>query len=122
MPPISHDSRQFGRRRALIHAFVVNDRGIRITCLVRNISVGGALLEVEDPRLVANEFRLVVEADGFEADCSVRHRTPHGVGVFFKDIRIAKNGRDTREAGPRLESVMSGKLIGDLAPAALYDR
>ena len=105
MPHVTFDNRKFGRRRALIHAFIVNKYGHRIPCIVRNISVGGALLEVEEPKQVPNRFRLVIDADSFEADCDIRHRTAHGVGIYFNDIRIARNGCDTRFIGPKLQSL-----------------
>ena len=109
MSSIMREQRKFGRRRALIHAFIVNKCGHRLPCIVRNISVGGALLEVEQPKHVPNRFKLVVDADAFEADCDIRHRTEHGVGVFFEACRIARNGRDTRVIGPRLHSLGTGR-------------
>ena len=101
----SADNREFGRRRALIHAFIVNKHGHRTACIVRNISIGRALLEVEDPKQVPHKLTLVIEADGFEADCEIRHRVAHAIGVYFTDIRIARNGRDTRFAGPKLHTL-----------------
>ena len=105
MSHIKTEQRRFGRRRALIHAFIVNKNGHRIPCIVRNISTGGALLEVRDPKLVPNRLKLLIDADSFEADCDIRHRTAHGVGIYFRDIRIARHGCDTRFIGPRLESL-----------------
>lgn len=107
MSHIRPDQRRFGRRRALIHAFIVNKNGHRVPCIVRNISTGGALLEVRDPRQVPTKLTLLIEADSFEADCDIRHRTAHGVGIYFRDIRIARHGCDTRFIGPKLESLQS---------------
>lgn len=106
------DNRRFGRRRALIHALVVNERGGRTTCFVRNISVGGALLEVAEPQLVSQRLTLIVDSDDFEADCEVRHRTAHGIGIYFNEVRIGRNGQDTRYAGPRLTGQTGPVLIG----------
>ena len=105
MSRVKLDNRRFGRRRALIHAFIVNKNGHRIPCIVRNISMGGALLEVRDPKQVPNRLTLLIDADSFEADCDIRHRTAHGVGIYFRDIRIARHGCDTRYIGPRLDSL-----------------
>lgn len=102
------ESRRFGRRRALIHAFIVNKNGHRIPCIVRNISTGGALLEVKDPKQIPNRLTLLIDADSFEADCDIRHRTAHAVGIYFNEIRIARHGCDTRLMGPRLESLQAG--------------
>lgn len=105
MPHRPVENRRFGRRRALIHAFVVTKLGHRVPCIVRNISMGGALLEVEEPKQLPKSFKLVVDADSFEADCDIRHRTAHGVGIYFSAIRIARNGCDTRFVGPKLQSL-----------------
>ncbi len=101
MTRTTRDRRQFGRRRTAIHAMIVNDKGHRSACIVRNISIGGALLEIDNPALLPAYFTLQVEADGFAADCEIRHRTEHGVGVFFTEVRVARNGRDTRYLGPQ---------------------
>ena len=108
------DKRRFGRRRSLIHALVITSKGRRIPCLVRNISVGGALLELEQAQLASVTMKLIIEADGFEADCEIRHKSEHGVGVYFRDVRIEANGRDTRLAGPKLETAMQNVTISEL--------
>jgi hypothetical protein len=110
----SADLRRFGRRRALIHVFAVNSKALHVPCLVRNISMGVALLEVEDPLMLSQSFALIIDADGFAADCEIRHRGRHGVGVDFQDIRMAPNGIDSRLAGPQLVPNMKEVLIGDL--------
>lgn len=114
MTQISLDNRDFGRRRALIHAIIVNKRGARTACLVRNISSGGALLEVEEPHLISQSLKLIIEADGFEADCDVRHKSDFAVGVYFTEIRIGENGRDTRFDGPQLQKSMEPLRITDI--------
>lgn len=114
MQILSREYRKFGRRRALIHGFVVSQRGLRLPCLVRNISIGGALLEVEDPHMLPQRITLLVEVDDFEADCDIRHKTSHAVGVNFTDIRIGRRGIDTRFAGPKLEPAMQPVSIADL--------
>lgn len=109
------DNRQFGRRRSLIHAFIINTRGLRLSCLVRNISGGGGLLEVENPLIVPQRLTLLIDADQFEAECEVKHRTHHAVGVYFREIRIGRHGRDTRFAGPQLVNAMRDIRLSDLA-------
>ena len=107
MPRLQRDSRRFGRRRALIHACIVNKNGHRIPCIVRNISEGGALLEVDEPLQLPNKLLLRIESDGFEADCDVRHRTSHAIGVNFDNVCVARNGCDTRRAGPELSHLQT---------------
>ena len=109
------DNRQFGRRRSLIHPFITNSRGLRLSCLVRNISGGGGLLEVENPLIVPQRLTLLVDADQFEADCEVKHRTHHAVGVYFHEIRVGRHGRDTRFAGPQLVDAMRSITLGDMS-------
>jgi hypothetical protein len=106
-----NEQRQFGRRRTLIHAIVVTSNGCRQSCIVRNVSSGGALLELSDPHKLPVHFKLIVGADRFEAECEIRHRTANGVGVLFKGVRIARGGRDTRGAAPRLEGVREASPV-----------
>lgn len=109
MPRLQRDSRRFGRRRALIHACIINKSGHRIPCIVRNISKGGALLEVDEPLQLPNNLLLRVETDGFEASCDIRHRTSHAIGVNFENVRVARNGCDTRFAGPELSDLQTSE-------------
>ena len=95
----TNERRQFGRRRANLHAFIVVESKPRIACRVRNIADEGALLEVEARAPLPPYFKLVVEADKFEADCEIRHQTDHGIGVYFQKVRIGRNGRDSRNVG-----------------------
>lgn len=107
MSRLNRDKRQFGRRRTVIHAVVVLPKGGQLACIVRNISQGGALLEVEKPQHMPVHFRLIVAEDKFVADCEIRHRSDYAVGVFFKAVRIGRGGTDTREAAPDLSLVLT---------------
>ena len=111
-----HEQRQFGRRRTLIHAIVVTPNGCRQSCIVRNVSQGGALLELSDPHKLPVHFKLIVGADRFEADCEIRHRTENATGVLFKSIRIGRGGRDTRDAAPCLEGVRQASPVMTAEP------
>jgi hypothetical protein len=48
-----------------------------------DVSQGGALLQVSHPEWLPPRFRLIIEANGFEADCDIAHRTDNAVGVRF---------------------------------------
>jgi hypothetical protein len=50
---------------------------------MRDVSDGGALLEVPHPQWCPSRFRLVIEANGFETECEIVHRTATAVGVRF---------------------------------------
>jgi len=50
---------------------------------VRDVSLGGAKVELELSASLPNRFRLIVSAWQFEAECEVVHRTDESVGVRF---------------------------------------
>ena len=84
---------------------IVTPKGAQLSCIVRNVSQGGALLEVRDPEKLPKHFRLVISSDRFAADCEARHRTANGIGVLFTEVQIARGGRDTRDAAPSLDGM-----------------
>ena len=77
------ERRQFGRRQTRMHAFIVARGRPAVPCVVRDISAGGALLEVNHPSWLPSRFRVVIEPIQFEADCEVMRRTAEAVGVRF---------------------------------------
>jgi hypothetical protein len=79
----SAERRQFGRRRTCLHAVIVSRGRPAEPCVVRDISVGGALLEVSKPLLLPHRFRLHIEANGLDLECEIAHRGDNGVGVRF---------------------------------------
>lgn len=86
---------------------IITGKGMALSCIVRDVSLGGALLEVAHAEKLPVRFKLVISADRFEADCDVRHRTANGAGVMFTEVRIGRGGRDTRSAAPCLEGMRS---------------
>ncbi len=92
------ERRQFGRRTTVWHAWIVTSGPRRTACVVRNLSVTGALLELEVPAWLPPIFTLAIEDRDISIACEVRHRGQHGVGVSFSDP----------EAGRRL-SLLAGK-------------
>ncbi len=80
------ERRQFGRRTTLWHAWIVTPGQRRIACKVRNVSEGGALLELPVPEWLPAKFSLAVDEQGIVVACELRHRGRHGVGVTFADI------------------------------------
>jgi hypothetical protein len=80
------ERRQFGRRETNLHAFILIRGRPRMPCRVRNVSYGGVLVEPcagDNLDWLPTEFRLVIEAYDFEADCEIRHKGAHGIGVRF---------------------------------------
>ena len=53
-------------------------------CMVRNISQGGARLEVATPFGLHGTFTLVIEADHFVRDCRTVWNIEKRVGVAFE--------------------------------------
>ena len=77
------ERRQFGRRQTCVHAIIKARGRPALPCVMRDVSEGGALLEVSHPEWLPPRFRLIIEANGFEADCEVVHQTEGAVGVRF---------------------------------------
>lgn len=78
----SGDRRGKTRRTALKSARIVAKDGTAIECRVRNISDGGARLELNFPQLLPHTFDL--EADGMPTRlCSLRWAKGNLIGVQF---------------------------------------
>jgi hypothetical protein len=89
-PPKSFvERRQFGRRQTNVHGWIVLDGKRRLPCIVRNVSEGGALLELDVPKSLPFWFNLVVECKGFEARCEIRHSNETSLGVRFVRVETA---------------------------------
>lgn len=73
------------RKRALMGAKIAfKYHGATINCAVRNISLGGACLEVESPLGVPDTFDLVLERDQSSRSCRVVWRSEKRIGVAFQ--------------------------------------
>ena len=76
------------RRRVYKRARIVFDNGYAVfDCIVRNLSGGGAMLEVETPLGVPRAFRIVMSHDAKGRPCRVVWRTEKRMGVAFADLR-----------------------------------
>lgn len=83
------DRRAFGRRPTNLHAVIHIPRRPPIRCVVKDISEGGALLELAGAASLPMRISLVWDGSGVEARCEVRHVSGTRVGVQF----ICDNGR-----------------------------
>ena len=54
-----------------------------INCLVRNISISGAALDVTNPLDIPERFNLFFKADGTHIPCHVIWRQAEQIGVAF---------------------------------------
>ena len=82
------ERRQFGRRQTLLHAMITGRGRPPIACIVRDLSVSGARIEVEAPAWLPSRFRLIVEGT-LKTECEIVHRSTDAVGVRF----VASNVR-----------------------------
>lgn len=77
------DRRNFGRRKTNLHGWIEVQGRPRLRCLVKDISIGGALLALDTPQWLPYNFRLLIEATRFASWCEVRHQAPGAMGVRF---------------------------------------
>jgi hypothetical protein len=57
--------------------------GGQINCVVRNLSVTGAAIELSDPRGIPDSFLLVMLDDGLRLPCRIVRRGGYLIGVAF---------------------------------------
>jgi hypothetical protein len=77
------EQRQFGRRQTYMHAWISVQGRPRLPCIVRNISLGGALLELDRPSWLPFNFQLTIDSVKHVTWCEVRHHSANQVGVRF---------------------------------------
>jgi len=78
------EKRASPRQRVLKQGTIAFRGGGGIDCTVRNISQGGARLEVTTPVGLPGSFILVIAADRFMRDCRTVWNTEKRVGVTFE--------------------------------------
>jgi hypothetical protein len=59
--------------------------GSVMSCMVRNISVEGAAIDVENPAFVPQRFRLVLASDSSVRECRVAWIQKNRIGLTFVD-------------------------------------
>ena len=89
--------------------------GITLDCTIRNISSGGAMLDVPADRLLPPAFRLINIGEGFAYDAHIVWRRGPQIGVYFSgaaDLRAA--------ASPKTRALRAvwERLAGGLIPAS----
>lgn len=77
------ERRQFGRRKTSLHAWISVPGRPKLSCTVVDLSVGGALLQLQKPSWLPYNFMLTIEATRFVTSCEVRHSRSDSVGVRF---------------------------------------
>lgn len=110
MIAMQHERRNFGRRQTALHAWIKIAGRPPIACVVRNVSVNGALLEFDVPEWMPFAFQLVIEATRFEVDCELRHKGHSGCGVIFVEHK------SEHEAVPRRVEIESSNWQRSIEP------
>jgi PilZ domain len=78
------NKRQFERSFVSVKAFVEILGRPRISCYVRNISEGGALIDIIDHVGLPRTFGLQLETSSVVIECELTHATKNNYGVAFK--------------------------------------
>ena len=71
-------------RRRILKQGTITFRGGDIDCLVRNISMGGALVDIANPIALPRSFTLVVSTEHLMRDCRAVWSHDRRVGVAFE--------------------------------------
>jgi hypothetical protein len=99
------DKRKTPRRRVLKGGIIAyNDRHVTLSCTVRDISEAGARLRLTGSVNAPDTFDLIIELDGFEANCEVVRRSGNEMSVRFV-------------SAPRIVPPKRSQVITPLTPA-----
>jgi hypothetical protein len=77
------ERRKTTRHRVLKAGTIAFNRAGVISCRIRNISDTGALLEVESPLGIPDQFTLLIEHDHLQRPCHVSWRKEKRIGIRF---------------------------------------
>ncbi len=80
------DKRHEHRRRVFKSGQIVFNHGFSVfECVIRNLSSGGAMIEVPSMLGIPTRFTLSMETGPREQPCEVRWRTDRRMGVTFAE-------------------------------------
>jgi hypothetical protein len=78
------ERRRYPRTRTLKAGQIEFNRRLNVVdCVVRDMSAGGACLQVEDPDWLPKQFDLAVPIDGLKRACRVAWRAKDRLGVAY---------------------------------------
>ncbi len=77
------EKRQFGRRQTQLRGWIKVAGRPPVTCIVRDLSEGGALIETETETWLPFNFRLTTEDGQVDRHCEIRHQKANRIGVEF---------------------------------------
>jgi hypothetical protein len=70
-------------RKPVLMSGAIQFAGSAINCLVRDMTISGAALDVAEPHDIPERFNLVFKADGTHIPCHVIWRQEERIGVAF---------------------------------------
>ena len=70
-------------RNRLLKAGTIEFDGGSVNCVVRNLSIAGAALDVSNPAGIPEYFTLTFRTDGLRMPCRVAWRAETRIGVTF---------------------------------------
>jgi hypothetical protein len=70
-------------RKPVLMSGAIEFAGSTINCLIRDISISGATLDVNRPLDIPDRFNLFFKADGTAIPCHVIWRQEERIGVAF---------------------------------------
>jgi hypothetical protein len=77
--------RRANPRKPVLMSGAIQFADSTINCLICDISISGAALEITNPRDIPDRFDLVFKADGTHIPCRVIRRDQERIGVTFDD-------------------------------------
>jgi hypothetical protein len=77
------EKRAAPRQRVLKHGILAFSGGGSVDCMVRNISLGGARLDLANPFSLPQSFTLLIETDQFMRRCRPVWCSDTRIGVAF---------------------------------------
>jgi hypothetical protein len=75
--------RRAGPRKTVLMSGAIEFAGSTISCLISNISISGAAIELTNTRNIPERFDLVFKADDARIPCHVIWRQDERIGVAF---------------------------------------
>ena len=89
------DRREFGRKAVNFHGWVRVAGRPPVACIVRDISVKGARIELPEFVWIPYDFTLVVEPIGLRVLCETKNKYDRYIGVLFAH---GQHAEDVEEA------------------------
>ena len=80
---MQQDRRKAPRHRPFKGGAISFDRFGGIECVVRNLSVNGACIELDCPGSLPEDFSLIIRPENIRRACHLVWRTDHRLGVRF---------------------------------------